>query len=46
MVLGDADHTPERYVSMTLAAAALELGCELQDLVDAAARCPATEERS
>jgi AcrR family transcriptional regulator len=46
MVLGDADHTPERYVSMTLAAAALELGCELQDLVDAAARCPRTEERS
>ena len=46
MVLGDADHTPERYVSMTLAAAALELGRELQDLVDAAARCSAAEGRS
>jgi AcrR family transcriptional regulator len=37
MVLGDPDHTPERYVSMSLTAAALELGCELQHLVDAAA---------
>jgi AcrR family transcriptional regulator len=26
MVLGDAEHTPERYVEMSLAAAALELG--------------------
>lgn len=43
MVLGDADHTPERYVSMTLTAAALELGCRRQDLVEAAARCPVTE---
>jgi AcrR family transcriptional regulator len=37
MVLGDPDYTPERYVSMSLTAAALELGCELKDLVDAAA---------
>jgi AcrR family transcriptional regulator len=44
MVLGDPDHTPERYVSMSLTAAALELGCARQDLVKAAARCPATEE--
>ena len=41
MVLGDEDHTPERYVSMTLAAAALELGCNREDLIEAAARCPA-----
>jgi AcrR family transcriptional regulator len=46
MVLGDPEHTPERYVSMSLTAAALELGCPLQDLVDAAARCPANEEPS
>ncbi len=44
MVLGDPEHTPERYVSMSLTAAALELGCSRQDLVDAAARCPASEE--
>ena len=37
MVLGDPDYTPERYVRMSLTAAALELGCELKDLVDAAA---------
>jgi AcrR family transcriptional regulator len=43
MVLGDPDHTPDRYVSMSLAAAALELGCARQDLVEAAARCPTTE---
>jgi AcrR family transcriptional regulator len=43
MVLGDPDHTPGRYVSMSLTAAALELGCDLKDLVDAAARCPLTE---
>jgi AcrR family transcriptional regulator len=43
MVLGDTDHTPDRYVSMSLTAAALELGCARQDLVEAAARCPATE---
>ncbi len=29
MVLGDRDHTPEAYVAMSLAAAALELGCDL-----------------
>ncbi|MFZ1993806.1 MAG: TetR family transcriptional regulator C-terminal domain-containing protein [Solirubrobacteraceae bacterium] len=45
MVLGDPDHTRERYVDMSLAAAALELGCARQDLVEAAARCPATEEQ-
>ncbi len=37
MVLGDPDYTAERYVRMSLTAAALELGCELKDLVDAAA---------
>ena len=43
MVLGDADHAPERYITMSLTAAALELGCERQKLVDAAARCPVTD---
>jgi hypothetical protein len=43
MVLGDPDHTRERYVSMSLAAAGLELGCGRQALVDAAARCPVPE---
>ena len=43
MVLGDPDHTPERYVSMTLTAAALELGCKREDLMEAAARCPRVE---
>jgi AcrR family transcriptional regulator len=43
MVLGDADHTPERYIEMTLTAAALELGCKREDLVQAAARCPPME---
>jgi AcrR family transcriptional regulator len=28
MVLGDADHTPQAYVAMSLAAASLELGCD------------------
>ena len=28
MVLGDAQHTPESYVAMSLAAASLELGCD------------------
>lgn len=28
MVLGDSEHTTERYVAMSLAAAALELGCD------------------
>jgi AcrR family transcriptional regulator len=45
MVLGDPDHTPERYVSMSLTAAALELGCAREDLVQAAAGCPPTEEQ-
>ena len=36
MVLGDSDHTAERYVAMSLAAAALELGCGLGALQDAA----------
>jgi AcrR family transcriptional regulator len=40
MVLGDPDHTRERYVEMTLTAVSLELGCELTALRDAAARCP------
>jgi AcrR family transcriptional regulator len=31
MVLGDADHTPERYVQMSLAAASLELGVDLRE---------------
>jgi hypothetical protein len=38
MVLGDEGHTPERYVAMSLAAAALELGCELSALEGAARR--------
>jgi|SRR5579871_2469852 len=41
MVLGDPDHTAERYVAMTLTAAALELGCDLDELRRAAARCQA-----
>lgn len=40
MVLGEPDHTPERYVEMTLVAAALELGCSADELRAAAARCP------
>ena len=40
MVLGEPDHTPARYVEMMLVAAALELGCSLQELRAAAARCP------
>jgi AcrR family transcriptional regulator len=36
MVLGDSDHTAERYVAMSLAAAALELGCDLRALERAA----------
>jgi AcrR family transcriptional regulator len=28
MVLGDAEHTPQAYVAMSLAAASLELGCD------------------
>ena len=38
MVLGDPDHTARALRGrMSLTAAALELGCELKDLVDAAA---------
>jgi AcrR family transcriptional regulator len=33
MVLGDAEHTPERYVEMSLAAAALELGVSREALI-------------
>jgi AcrR family transcriptional regulator len=40
MVLGDPDHSREQYVAMTLAAAALELGCDGEALRAAAARCP------
>lgn len=36
MVLGDSEHTAERYVAMSLAAAALELGCDLRALQRAA----------
>jgi AcrR family transcriptional regulator len=36
MVLGDSDHTEQRYVEMSLAAAALELGCDLETLRRAA----------
>ena len=36
MVLGDCEHTAERYVEMSLAAAALELDCELATLRRAA----------
>jgi AcrR family transcriptional regulator len=46
MVLGDPDHTPARYVAMTLTAAALELGARREDLLEAAARCPLTAEPS
>lgn len=44
MVLGDPDHTRERYVEMSLIAVSLELGCELAALRRAAARCPVTDE--
>jgi AcrR family transcriptional regulator len=40
MVLGDLEHTPDRYVAMSLVAASLELGCDLGELERAAA-CPA-----
>ncbi len=46
MVLGDPDHTRERYVTMILVAAARELGCALGDLEGAAARLRDPEERS
>jgi AcrR family transcriptional regulator len=32
MVLGDAEHTPQAYVAMSLAAASLELGCDPAEL--------------
>jgi AcrR family transcriptional regulator len=32
MVLGDAEHTPQAYVAMSLAAASLELGCDRAEL--------------
>ncbi|MGH2858863.1 MAG: TetR/AcrR family transcriptional regulator [Solirubrobacteraceae bacterium] len=41
MVLGDAEHTPARYVSMSLVAAALELGCDRVLLERAAQACRA-----
>jgi AcrR family transcriptional regulator len=41
MVLGDREHTPQAYVAMSLAAAALELGCELGELEAAAGRVSA-----
>jgi AcrR family transcriptional regulator len=44
MVLGSADHAREQYVSMTLAALALELGCPLEELRRAAADCPPAED--
>jgi AcrR family transcriptional regulator len=41
MVLGDAEHTPESYVAMSLAAASLELGCAPADLERPATRLAA-----
>ena len=40
MVLGDPDHTRERYVAMSLAAVALELDCDLALLRAASEDCP------
>lgn len=40
MVLGEPDHTPPRYVDMTLVAASQELGCNLENLRQAATKCP------
>jgi AcrR family transcriptional regulator len=42
MVLGDPDHTRERYVAMSLVAVSLELGCKLAELERVAASCPVT----
>jgi len=39
MVLDDPDHTPERFVEMTVTAAALELGLDVRPLRRAAGRC-------
>jgi AcrR family transcriptional regulator len=41
MVLGDAEHTPQNYVAMSLAAASLELGCDLVGLERAATKLAA-----
>jgi AcrR family transcriptional regulator len=41
MVLGDAAHTPQAYVAMSLAAASLELGCDPAELERAATRLAA-----
>ena len=41
MVLGDAEHTPDRYVAMSPVAASLELRCDVGELERAAAACPA-----
>ncbi|HEX3979065.1 MAG TPA: TetR/AcrR family transcriptional regulator [Solirubrobacteraceae bacterium] len=41
MVLGDAEHSPEAYVAMSLAAASLELGCDPAQLDRAATRLAA-----
>jgi AcrR family transcriptional regulator len=43
MVLGDPDHTRERYVELSLVAVSLELGYELAELRQAASGCPVTE---
>jgi AcrR family transcriptional regulator len=43
MVLGEPDHTRERYVEMTLVASAQELGCDLESLRQAAAKCPVSQ---
>jgi hypothetical protein len=43
MVLGDVEHTPDRYVAMSLVAASLELGCYVGELERAAAGCPALD---
>jgi AcrR family transcriptional regulator len=40
MILGEPDHSRERYVSMTLTAAALELGREPDEFLAAAKRVP------
>ena len=45
MVLGDAEHTPDAYVAMSLAAASLELGCDPGELERAAAAAVAAAAR-
>jgi AcrR family transcriptional regulator len=44
MVLGNAGHSREQYVSMSLSACSLELGCSLGELRRAAASCPPAED--